>query len=616
MIRAAPTEPAVPGSAPRTAQAAAPAIVDPVRALAGPAAGLVVGLVAGCVLLVAAPAAAGGVQRAPDAPPAATTSSTRLRFVDVAREAGLTVPTWCGSEAKPHILESGGTGLGLVDYDGDGDLDLYLVNGWRLENQEVAERGRDRLYRNRGDGTFDDVTDRAGLGWDGWGTGIAAGDVDGDGWIDLFLSNFGPDVLYRNRGDGSFERVAGAPSIDGWSTGAALFDADGDGDDDLFLGAYIDCTLDEVLHAEPQLTWEGMKVMMGPFGLEGLANHFWENRTGAPGTPPGTIVFREATAAAGLTDRGLFYSFGVEALDLDDDLDLDLYVANDSNPNYLYENVSGTGGEGDGNGPRAPRFKEVGLWSGAALDREGNAQAGMGLATGDIDDDGRVDLLVTNFSNDTTTLYRNLGDLVFEDVTVPLGIRDATFRPLSWGATLSDLDLDGDLDLFIADGHIYPQAEQRADSAFRQPNLLLERRGERFVDVTGEAGPGLAVREASHGLAVGDVDGDGDLDLAISNVDAPPTLLRNDTARDGGSWLLVDAPGALRATVALAGRRWVRHRVIGSSFLSISDPRFHFGLPAPRQGAQDDLRLELAWPDGRRLAIDGLPRGRAVAVRR
>ena len=547
--------------------------------------------------------------------------------MDTAHDAGLTAPTWCGGVDKPHILESGGTGLGLIDYDGDGDLDLYLVNGWRLDGSEVAERGRDHLYRNRGDGTFEDVTERAGLGWDGWGTGIAAGDVDGDGWTDLFLSNFGPDVLYRNRRDGTFERVPNAPSIDGWSTGAALFDADGDGDEDLFVGAYIDCTLEEVLHAEPQLEWEGMKVMMGPFGLEGLANHFYENVSGDPGAPAGAISFRDATDEAGLADRGLFYSFGVEALDLDGDLDLDLYVANDSNPNYLYENVSGTDGGGK------PRFKEVGLWSGAALDRGGNAQAGMGLATGDVDGDGIVDLLVTNFSDDTTTLYRNLGDLIFEDVTVPFGVRDATFKPLSWGATLSDLDLDGDLDLFIANGHIYPQAEQCADSAFRQRNLLLAREGDRFVDVTDGAGPGLQVREASHGVAVGDVDGDGDLDLAVSNVDAPPTLLRNDSARAGGSWLLVDAPGALEATLRVepgseatgggaSERRWVRDRVIGSSFLSVSDPRFHFGLPAedvagsgPASVPGPGLDLELVWPDGRRLAIGALPSGRVLVVR-
>ncbi len=524
----------------------------------------------------------GGAGGEIDAPPA-------LRFTDVAATSGLTRPTWCGRPEKPHILESGGTGLALVDYDRDGDLDLYLVNGWRLEGTEVAERGANLLYRNRGDGGFEEVTAAAGVGDDGWGTGVAVGDPDGDGWPDLFVSNFGPDVLYRNRGDGSFEAVAGGPGIDGWSTGAVFFDADADGDEDLYLGAYIDCTLEQVLQAEPELAWEGMMVMKGPFGLEGLANRFFENLGG------GRWV--EATAAAGLADVGLFYTFGVAALDLDGDLDLDLYAANDSNPNYLYRN--------DGSG----RFREEGLWSGAALDTAGNAQAGMGLAAGDLDDDGLPELFVTNFYRDASTLYQNLGDLVFEDVTVRLGLREPTFMPLSWGAALADLDHDGDLDLFVANGHIYPQADlvEAAGTSFRQANLLLRNDGGRFLDAGGEAGPGLAVVESSHGLAVGDVDGDGDLDLAVSNVDAPPTLLRNDTER-AGSWLAVDAPGALRVTLTSGGRRQLRHRVLGASFLSAGDPRFHFGLG----GAAGAERLELLWPDGRRLALVAPPIARML----
>jgi len=552
-------------------------------------------------LLAAVGAVAGGAQPVDPSP--------TLRFVDIAHEAGLVHPTWCGGVEKPHLLESGGTGLGLVDYDGDGDLDLYLANGWRLDGPEVAERGKNRLYRNRGDGTFEDVTDRAGVGSDEWGTGVAAGDFDGDGWTDLVATNFGPDVLYRNRGDGTFEAVEGGPSIDGWSTGAVLFDPDGDGDEDLFIAGQVDCTLEEVLHAEPELEWEGAMVMLGPFGLDGLANRYFENLS----NEGGGARFREATDAAGLTDRGVFYSFAVAALDLDGDLDLDLYVANDSNPNYLYENVSETGG--------STRFKEVGLWSGAALDQGGNAQAGMGVATGDVDGDGRPDLVVTNFWRDATTLYRNLGDLIFEDVTRPLGVRDPSYQPLSWGTALADLDLDGDLDLFIANGHIFPQADDvpEAQTSYAQKNLLLAQEGGRFVDATDDAGPGLQVAESSRGLAVGDVDGDGDLDLAISNVDAPPTLLRNDTERAGGAWLLVDAPGALRAELASGSRRWVRQRVIGSSYVSVSDGRFHFGLGAgdvPAGEGGRARRLELVWPGGRRLAISGLAADRVVVVRR
>ncbi len=538
---------------------------------------------AGAVWLAALAAAAAGAGTA--AP---------FHFEDVSAAAGVTAPTWCGGEDKPHILESGGTGLALFDYDLDGDLDLYLVNGWRLDGPKVAERGRNVLYRNRGDGTFEDVTAEAGVGHAGWGCGVAVGDFDGDRRPDLFVTNFGPDVLYRNAGAGervTFSAVEDPPGIDGWSTGAAFFDADGDGDEDLYVGAYIDCTLEEVLNAKPTLDWEGTKVMLGPFGLEGKANAYFENTGGR---------FREATVDAGLVDKGLYYSFGVAALDLDADRDLDLYVANDSNPNYMYRNDGG-------------RFREVGLWSGASLDQEGNAQAGMGLAAGDVDGDGITDLFVTNFARDTSTLYRNLGDCMFEDVTGAVGLREATFQPLSWGTVLEDFDLDGDLDLFVANGHIYPQADRvpEAGTSYAQRNLLLAGEGGRFVDVSERSGPGLAAMGSSRGVAAGDLDGDGDVDLVVSNVDAAPTVLRNDSPRRG-AWLLVDAPGALKVEVAVGERRWVRDLVIGGTYLSVSDRRFHFGLgPASRVD-----RLKVLWPGGGESELRGVEVNRVVPVER
>ena len=514
-----------------------------------------------------------------------------LYFVDIAAEAGVTAPTWCGRDDKPHIMESNGTGLGWVDYDRDGDLDLYLVNGWRLDGEEIAERGRDILYRNEGDGTFVDVTEQAGLGSDEWGSGLGIGDIDGDGSLDLLVTNFGPDLLYRNRGDGSFELVDNPPSIDGWSAGAVLFDADGDGDEDVYLGGYIECTLEEVLEEKPSLDWEGLKVMLGPFGLEGEANHYFENL--------GDGNFRQATEEAGLQDVGLFYTFGIMVLDLDGDLDLDIYAANDSNPNYLYQN--------DGSG----HFQEVGLWSGAALDAMGNAQAGMGLAAGDLENDGLVDILVTNFQKDVSTLYRNLGDFVFDDITRNVRLGQPTFARLSWGTTLSDLDHDGDLDVFVANGHIYPQADllPEISGGFAQPNLLLLNDGKGLVDISGSAGPGLQVKKVSHGLVVGDMDFDGDLDMAISNVDEPPTLLRNDSA-DLGNWLLVDAPGAIRVEADAGDLHLVRHLVIGASFLSVNDPRHHFGLA----NAEQVDRLTLIWPGGSRRQLRSLPTGRVVVV--
>jgi hypothetical protein len=488
-------------------------------------------------------------------PVSAFGTDSPLLFVDMAAEAGLEAPTWCGGVEKPHLLESGGTGLALFDYDVDGDLDLFLVNGWRLDKTEVAERGRNLLYRNEGDGTFLDVTEWAGVGDDQWGTGVTTGDADGDRLPDLFVTSFGTDILYLNQGDGTFEAVPESPSVEGWSTGAVFFDADADGDQDLFVAGYVDATLEEVLFAEPTLLWEGLRVMVGPFGLDGLGNHFFRNLGGGR--------FEDATEESGLEDAGLFYSFAVSALDLDGDRDLDLYVTNDSNPNYLYRN--------DGAGV----FEEVGLWSGAALDEMGNAQAGMGMAAGDLDNDGLLDLFVSNFWKDVSTFYRNL---------------------LSWGTTLSDFDHDGDLEIFIANGHIFPQADQAPPSSqtsFRQANVLLLNEGGRFVDVSDRSGPGLEVVESSRGLAVGDIDADGDLDMAVSNVDAPPTLLRNDSQRLG-SWLMIDAPEASRVTVETGGSRLIRHRVIAASYVSVSDERFHLGL-----GKTDRVpKVTLLWPDG------------------
>ena len=550
---------------------------------------------AGLLLTLLLPCACGKEEPAPP-PPGATPAAPaagagRFQFVDVAAAAGVTCVTWCGRPEKPHLLESGGSGLALVDVDGDGDLDLYVLNAWRLEGEKVAERGHATLYRNRGDGTFEDVTAAAGVGDDGWENGVAVGDPNGDGKPDLYVTNFGKSVLFLNRGDGTFARDPNPPGIDGWATGAAFFDADGDGDEDLYVAAYIDVTLDDVLKAKPTLDWKGTKVMFGPFGLEGKANEYFRNEGG------GKFVL--ATKEAGLEDEGRYFSFGVAAADLDGDGDLDVYVANDSNPNYLYRN--------DGRG----HFTEMGLWSGGALGASGEAQAGMGVAVGDYDGDGLPDLCVTNFADDYTALYHNLGRCLFKEVSAAAGVAAPTHKPLSWGVVFGDFDLDGDLDLYIANGHIYPQADTTpgTGTTFAQRNLLFENEGGKFRDVTEQAGPGLQVIRSSRGVAVGDIDNDGDLDLVVSNVDAPPTVLRNDSPRRG-AWLTVDAPGALRVAAEVGGKTITRDLLRGGSYLSASDPRFHLGLgPATKVD-----RLTVTWPGGAKTELTDVAPNRILKV--
>ena len=545
------------------------------------------------VLLAAALAAAAcGEEPAPTAPPPPAAAAARFRFVDTAAAAGLTAPTWCGGKEKPHLLDSQGSGLALLDFDGDGDLDLYLVSGWRTEPGRVVERTPNRLYRNRGDGTFEEVAGAGGAAGDAWGCGVSVGDFDGDGRPDLFTTDLGPDALWRNRGDGTFERVAAGPGLPGWSTGAAFFDADGDGDEDLFVAAYIECTLDEVLSAKATLDWKGAKVAVGPFGLPGKANAYFRNDGGK---------WTEAAAESGLADAGKYFSFAPAAFDDDLDGDIDLYVANDSNPNYLYRNAGGG------------KFREVGLWSGAALSERAQSQAGMGLAIGDPDGDGLPDIFVTNFSKDTCTLYRNLGKGLYADVSASAGITPPTFELLSWGTVFADLDLDGDEDLFVASGHIYPQADRapQSDEKWAQPLLLLENQGGKFRDAGRGAGPAFEVLRSARGVACGDLDADGDLDLVVSNVDAPPTLLRNDSPR-AGSWLLVDAPGALRVTVEAGGRKFHRFGVRGQSFLSAHDHRLHFGLGA----AKSADRVTVAWPGGRESVLEAQAVDRVLRVER
>jgi hypothetical protein len=532
---------------------------------------------------------------------------SRFQFTDVAAQAGLTRPLLAGRPGKDHLLDSAGAGAAFLDFDRDGRLDVFLPNGWRLDGARIAERGKHALYRGLPDGTFKDVTDEAGVGGEGeWGAGAFVADYDGDGWPDILVTAFGKNLLYRNLGNGRFENVAAKVGLEapGWNTGGAFLDADGDGDLDVYIAAYIDCTLQSVLDARPTLDWKGVeKVAFGPFGMKGAADRFFRNDNGSR--------FVEATAEAGLEDKALGFGFAVRAVDYDDDGDLDVYVANDSDPNYLYRN------EGKG------VFKEVGTWAGCALDSNGAAQAGMGVTAGDVTGDGLADILVTNFSQDFSTLYRGLGRGAFEDASRETGVGAATFRPLSWGTVAADFDNDGDLDLVIANGHIYPQIDRHPEivGTYAQRNLLLENQAPAaplFRDATAEAGPGFEVVRSSRGVAAGDYDNDGDLDLLVTNLDEPPNLLRNDSP--GGNWLTVVcddgrgniAPIGTRVTIRAGGRVQWRDIAAGDSYMSTHDPRPHFGLGSTATVDEVDVR----WPDGTHSVRRNVPAKQFLTIRK
>jgi enediyne biosynthesis protein E4 len=531
----------------------------------------------------------------------------RFRLIDVAAKAGITRVLLAGRPDKDHLLDSSGGGAAFLDYDRDGRLDVYLVNGWRLEGSRIVEKGKNALYHGKADGSFEDVTDAAGVSGEGqWAQGVAVADYDNDGWPDILVTTFGRNVLYRNLGNGRFQDVAKEVGIEppGWNTGASFFDADGDGWLDLYVASYIDVSIEQVLAARPSLSWRGLEtVAFGPFGLKGAPDHFFRNDRGKR--------FVDATLAAGMEDKATGFGFGVRAADLTGDGRVDVYVANDSDPNYLYRN------EGGG------VFKEIATWSGAALDENGAAQASMGLAMGDVDGDGIPDLFTTNFSEDFSTLYQGLGGGMFEDVSKASGVGALTFKPLSWGTAFADLDNDGALDLLVANGHIYPQIDKHPEliGTYAQKNLLLEntsRPGQpRFRDASAEAGPGLEPARPYRGLAVGDFDNDGRLDVLLTSLDGPPALLHNEGRT--GSWLTVACAGAhgepnplgTVVTIRAGGRSQSQDIASGDSFLSTHDSRPHFGLGAAEKVDEVDVR----WPDGTHSRRRDVPARQILKIR-
>ena len=543
--------------------------------------------------------ASGGHASAMGPAPANVTVPDNGAPVPVTFDVGAQLPwkMYCGGPTKDHILESSCGGVALFDYDGDGLLDIYLVTAAELTATRERVPHRNALYRNLGGWKFEDVSKQAGVDLAAWGSGACVGDADGDGRLDLYVTNWGPNALFRNRGDRTFENVTAAAGVaaGGWSTGCTFFDADGDGDLDLYVVRYVETTWESVARAQRTLRWRGgPQIMVGPAGLPGEADLFFEN--------VGHGRFVEATDRHGLTDRSRAYGYGVVATDYDDDGFVDLFVANDSNPNFLYHNL--------GNG----RFESVGLEAGVAVNGDGRAQAGMGADAGDYDGDSRVDLLLTTFAHDRYTLYRSIDGRHFEDASAA-GIAAPTFVRMGWGAAFIDADLDRRLDLFFANGHIFSDVDRfpQLGETYRQKNQLFLNLGGRFRDVSDRAGAGLQLAAVGRGLAVGDLDNDGDVDIIVNNMDAPPTLLEN-RQQTKHHWLAVRAAApagnrfaiGAKVTVIGGGTKQMREIRSGGSFLSQNDLRAYFGL-GDYAGPVD---VEIRMPGGRRWEWKQLPSDR------
>ena len=509
-------------------------------------------------------------------------------FVDATREAGLDHPTVNGGPHKRFILESTGSGAAFFDYDDDGDLDLYVVNGSTYANYNAGPGNV--FYRNDG-GVFTAIA--AGVEDRGWGSGVAVGDYDGDGQRDLYVTNYGANVLYRSRGDETFAEVA--EQGDDFSTSAAFFDYDGDGDLDLYVANYVVFDIGPVLQDpdldDPCVYLGGLRVFCGPQGMEGGRDRLYRNDDG---------IFADVTTESGVAAANFHYGLGVMPADFDGDGDLDLFVANDETPNVLFRNDGG-------------RLGDIGLQAGVAYNGDGELEASMGVDAGDCDGDGDLDLYVTNFYGETNTLYLNSGGGTFVDATAERGLAAPTVGYLGWGTRFFDFDFDGDLDLFVANGHVYPQVDATsAGGRYAQRNQLFANEGSGAFVAVEEAGPGLLVQKSSRATISGDYDLDGDLDLFITNIDDSPTLLRNDTG--AGRYLVVQVePETVGTWVRLVagGRTQVRSVGGASSYLGHSDVRLHFGLG---QTERVEL-LEVLWPDGAVTRLEDLPVDEVVVVK-
>ncbi|MCC6588351.1 MAG: CRTAC1 family protein [Bryobacterales bacterium] len=532
-----------------------------------------------------------------------------VQFVNVAREAGLHAKTTFGAEKRNrYLLETTGCGAAFFDYDNDGWLDIFLVNGATFEsNFPKGAEPVSRLYRNNRDGTFTDVTVKAGVARTGWGQGVCVGDYDNDGFDDLFVTYWGDNSLYRNNGDGTFTDVAvkaGVSTRGGkikrWNTGCAFLDYDRDGHLDLFVANYVDFDPQSVpVPEDGACLYKGLKIACGPPGLPGGKNILFHNN--------GNGTFTDVSEKAGIWNTPGTYGLGVLVADFDNDGWPDIYVANDTTASALYRNNH------DGT------FRDIGVPAGVAFNADGKAQAGMGVSAADYDLDGKLDIVKTTFSGDVTSLYRNLGDNFFEETTQQAGLGRNT-RFLGWGAGFFDLDNDGYPDIFLANGHVYPEVgESRVESGYRQQKVVYRNLGNlRFADVSADAGSGVLEAVPARGCAFGDFDNDGDIDVLVNCVNDVPQLLRCDSST-GHNWLKVKLVGVKSNRSAIgarvyctpegAGKRQMDEVRSGGSYISQNDLRLHFGL-----GQSQRAHLEIRWPSGHTQSLQNVKANQILKI--
>ncbi len=507
-------------------------------------------------------------------------------FVNVAHQAGLRAPViYGGVERKDYILETMGCGAAFIDYDNDGWIDIVVLTGRRVES--TPAEAIIRLYHNNRDGTFADVTEKAGIGRSVWACGIAVGDYNNDGFEDLFITCWGQNILFRNNGDGTFTDVTKEAGLlhpgDRYGTGCAWIDYDRDGKLDLFVSHYLAFDINKVPPAgkDPSCNWKGVPVNCGPGGLPEEGPRLYHNN--------GDGTFTDVTASAGFPSEKSGYGLTAVAADFDNDGWPDLYLACDSTPSLFFKNNH------DGS------FSEEGLERGLALNEDGRVQAGMGLGIGDFNTDGYLDVLKTHFAEDVPGLYQGNARGFFRDVTLRAGLGVET-RFVSWGAGIVDLDNDGLPDLFLSTGMIFPHIEDRLpEFHYKTPSLLFRNLGDgKFEEMSDQAGPGISEAHSSRGAAFGDFDNDGDLDILIINLNEPPSLLRNDVSGTN-HWLKVMLVGTTsnrsaigaRVVAAYGGRKQVQAVLSQSSYLSANDRRLHYGL-----GQETSASLEIFWPSG------------------